>query len=31
MSYYLNFEIGVLVLIVGLGLLVFVIRRMIER
>ncbi len=31
MSYYMNAEIGVLVIVVGLALVVFVIRKMIER
>ena len=31
MSYYMNFQIGVLAIIVGLALVAFVIRKMLER
>jgi len=31
MSYYMNFQIGVLAIIVGLAVLAFVIRKMLER
>ena len=31
MSYFMNFEVGVVAIIVGLAVLIFVIRRMIGR
>lgn len=31
MSYYMNAEVGVLAIVVGLAVLVFVIRKMIDR